>query len=157
MMEALRQYVTVLTAAAILCAILTGLLGKKGLSAGIMRLLCGLVMMLCVFRFDWSGKWSDFLDVTDTIRREGELAAASGELESRNAIAASIKAQTEAYILDKAAELGASVQAEVSVNADLRPDGAVLTGNVSPYVKSRLSALLETQLGIAKEALVWQN
>lgn len=106
MMEALRQYVTVLTAAAILCAILTGLLGKKGLFAGIMRLLCGLVMMLCVFRFDWSGKWSDFLDVTDTIRREGELAAASGELESRNAIAASIKAQTEAYILDKAAELG---------------------------------------------------
>lgn len=83
MMEALRQYVTVLTAAAILCAILTGLLGKKGLSAGIMRLLCGLVMVLCVFRFDWSGKWSDFLDVTDTIRREGELAAASGELESR--------------------------------------------------------------------------
>ena len=69
-MEALRQYVTVLTAAAILCAILSGLLGKKGLSAGIMRLLCGLVMMLCVFRFDWSGKWSDFLDVTDTIRRE---------------------------------------------------------------------------------------
>lgn len=156
-MEALRQYVTVLTAAAILCAILSGLLGKKGLSAGIMRLLCGLVMMLCVFRFDWSGKWSDFLDVADTIRREGELAAASGELESRNAIAASIKAQTEAYILDKAAELGASVQAEVSVNADLRPDGAVLTGNVSLYVKSRLSALLETQLGIAKEALVWKN
>ena len=110
-----------------------------------------------VFRFDWSGKWSDFLDVTDTIRREGELAAASGELESRNAIAVSIKAQTEAYILDKAAELGASVQAEVSVNADLWPDGAVLTGNVSPYVKSRLSALLETQLGIAKEALVWKN
>ena len=92
MMEALRQYVTVLTAAAILCAILTSFLGEKGLSAGLMRLLCGLVMVLCVFRFDWSGKWSNLLDVTDTIRREGELAAASGELESRNAMAASIKA-----------------------------------------------------------------
>ena len=157
MMEALRQYVTVLTAAAILCAILTSFLGEKGLSAGLMRLLCGLVMVLCVFRFDWRGKWFNLLDVTDTIRREGELAAASGELESRNAMAASIKAQTEAYILDKAAELGASVQAVVSVNEELRPDGAVLTGNVSPYVKSRLSALLEIQLGIAKEALVWKN
>ena len=156
-MEALRQYVTVLTAAAILCAILTSFLGEKGLSAGLMRLLCGLVMVLCVFRFDWRGKWFNLLDVTDTIRREGELAAASGELESRNAMAASIKAQTEAYILDKAAELGASVQAVVSVNEELRPDGAVLTGNASPYVKSRLSALLEIQLGIAKEALVWKN
>ena len=156
-MEALRQYVTVLTAAAILCAILTSFLGEKGLSAGLMRLLCGLVMVLCAFRLDWSGKWSNLLDVTDTIRRNGAKAAASGEWESRNAMAASIKAQTEAYILDKAAELGASVQAVVSVNEELRPDGAVLTGNVSPYVKSRLSALLEIQLGIAKEALVWKN
>ena len=150
------RYVLSLITAALIGGILTGLL-PGGSCGKLLKLLCGVFLLAAVLRP--LGK----LELPDV-----ELWLSQQDLDARAAVeegmgyARSQKRQVicsrlEAYILDKAAELGASVQAEVSVNADLRPDGAVLTGNVSPYVKSRLSALLETHLGIAKEALVWKN
>ena len=85
------------------------------------------------------------------------LAAASGELESRNAIAASIKAQTEAYILDKAASLNATVTAEVVVTEENIPqvDTVRLTGAVAPYARGQLAAWMEQTLGIDREKQIW--
>ena len=150
------KYVLSLVTAALIGGIVTGFF-PDGSFRRLLRLLCGVFLLTVVLAPVSALEMPDLdgwlagldMDAWDAVQQGEDYVA----LRRREGICERL----EAYILDKAAELGASVQAVVSVNADLRPDGAVLTGNVSPYVKSRLSALLETQLGIAKEALVWKN
>ena len=68
-----------------------------------------------------------------------------------------IKEKSQAYILDKAAELDASITADVTISEEElpKPLSVVISGQVSPYNRKRLESILETDLGIAKENQVW--
>jgi hypothetical protein len=74
-----------------------------------------------------------------------------------DAIRASIKARSEAYILDKAAELALSVEVEVTLSNDEipLPVSVRVSGKASNYAKSRLQAIITQDLGINKEHQVW--
>ena len=71
------------------------------------------------------------------------------------AMTAVIKAQTETYIEDKAEALGATVTAGVTLAGDMLPWQVELTGEVSPYVKTRLAQTIWAELGIPEERQVW--
>lgn len=45
-MESIRQYLLSITAAAVICSLITGIMGKKGTYAAIVRMLCGLFMAI---------------------------------------------------------------------------------------------------------------
>ncbi len=68
-----------------------------------------------------------------------------------------IKEETQAYILDKAKALGASLRAEVMVSGGSLPvpERVFLTGEVSAHQREALEAILWEDLGIAKEDQVW--
>ena len=67
-----------------------------------------------------------------------------------------IKAKTEAYILDKAKNIGAEISAEISLN-DLVPTGITVVGNLSPYARSSLAAIITHELNIPPEAQIWKS
>ena len=96
----------------------------------------------------------------DTVMMEMEAdARASGiEIANRDLLARIIQEKTEAYILDKAGQLGLQLQAEVSVSETEEPVpwAVVLSGEVKPDQKRRLEAILEQELGIARENQQWQ-
>ena len=156
-MASARQYVISVTAAAIACAVVLSL-SPKGAAHGVLKMLCGIFLTFTVLspisRIDFGELIEDF-----TLRYDldGEAAAAFGEELSRDAMADIIKAETEAYILDKAAELNATLEAEVTVSdADTPvPVAVALRGEVSPYAKQRLAAIIEEDLGISKEDQLW--
>lgn len=157
-MDALRQYILSVTAAALICGILSGLV-QNGAAKEILRLLCGLFLTIVVIRpligldleklTDWS------LDRVP----EGESMAALGENMARQAAAEIIKSETEAYILDKAAALNASLTVEVTVSGDDTPLPVAVTlrGEIAPNARQQLEHILQTELGIAKEDQQWNG
>ena len=82
--------------------------------------------------------------------------AAEGTALAADAKADIITAQVEAYILDKAALYQAPVTVDVTLDEEGTPVSVRLSGAVSPYAKTRLSEMMETDLGIKKEAQQWE-
>ena len=67
--------------------------------------------------------------------------------------------KAEAYILEIAGQLSASVTVEVSVGGDSIPvpQSVRLDGAVTPYAKSRLQTIISEELGISKENQIWTS
>lgn len=155
-MEAVRNYILAITAAAILCGIVTALMGGKGTSTALAKLVCGIFMAMVVvsplvnLEFDGWTAW------TSQISFDAEAAAAEGEAVAEEMYAAIIKEQTESYILDKAKALGVSAAVEVTVEEGL-PAAVWLSGDFSPYAKARLTAYISEELGIPKEDQQWNG
>lgn len=153
-MEGLRQYVISVTAAALLCAALTGMT-RKSPAGELIRMLCGLVLTFTVLYPISRVKLAEMTIAPPAW--EGESMAAQGEKIARETLRDIIKSDTEAYILDKAAALDLSVRVKVSLSEDTVPVpvGVILSGAVSPYARSQLTNVIEKELGIPKENQLW--
>lgn len=157
MMEAAGRYIVSVSAAAILCGILKSILPSKGTHAAILRLVSGIFLSLVTIQPLAHVDLVALPAISDAYVSEAQSAAAQGEFQSRRAAADIIKAQAEAYILDKARLLHGELTVEVTLS-DGEPPIPVsvrLTGSISPYAKSRLSAILQEDLGISKENQIW--
>ena len=156
-MEPLRQYVLSIAVAAILCGLVLSM-APKGQFQGILKLVCGVFLALLVIepvtRLDPSGLLFRF---RGDWQADGAAAAAFGEEAARDATSSYIKQESEAYILDKARDLGFSLDVDVSVGEDdlPLPEVAVIRGSMPESVRRELAQLIEENLGIAKENLQW--
>jgi len=156
-MEDIRTYLLSITAAAIVCGLLTRFLGNKGLLGSTVKLLAGIFMALTVIG-PWVNIRIDALgDLRFGIAESAEDAAAAGENSAREAMSEIIIAQTQAYILDKADALGAQLAVTVELSGDMPPVpcGVRLEGRVSPYAKKVISDMIEQELGIGMEEQIW--
>lgn len=155
-MEGLRQYAVSVVSAALICGIVSSM-SSGGASKEILRLLSGIFLAFAVLvpiaRVDL-GKLElpDLLDASDasSISQEGVDTA-------RKSMASLIQAHTEAYIVDKATALHASLTAQVTVSDDEIPIPVAvrLTGAVSPHVRRQVEDFIQEDLGIARENQKW--
>lgn len=156
-MEVVREYLLGVTCAAILSGILCALADEKHTGGALVKLLCGIFLCLTLVR-PLSGLRLEELTIENRqFSREGEAAAQTGMEYARQAEMQLIKSRTEAYILDKAAQYDLRLEVEVTVSHGEIPvpESVILRGQVSPYAKSRLMDLLETDIGIPKEKQQW--
>lgn len=156
-MTGIRQYLISITAAAVFCGIVTSFLDKKSVPAALVKLLAGLFLSFTVISPWVKLQFYDITDYAVDITSDAAIAVEAGEIAAQEALVSRIKSETEAYILDKAASWGAELTVEVTI-ADSDPpipSAVRLTGAVSPYVKAMLSQMLETDIGIPKEAQIW--
>lgn len=156
-MEDIKIYLLGIVGAAVICGIITRFVGEKGTQGAMVKLIAGLFLTFTVIRpianIRLDG-WSDFADLYSD---SGVEAAAAGERMTKDALRSSIKAQTEAYILDKAAALALNLEVDVTLSDDEIPIPATvrLSGKSSPYAKLRLQAIITQDLGIDKEHQIW--
>lgn len=152
-MEALRQYIISVTAAGLICGVVTGLF-PNGTGAAIMKLVCGVFLSYAVLapvtQMDLGELAAQSWAVAD-----GSDAVATGESLSQEARGQFIKQRLEAYILDKASSLGLELQAEVTLEDGQLPTAVKLTGQAAPYQRKQLERILALELGIAKENQQW--
>ena len=156
MMEAVRAWLTSVVLVSVLLSAAQSLIPPgtvrkaAGFTGGLILLL---VLLRPVLEADLDRLALDFSDYQTAVEeRQAELADTQTE-----AMASIIAEQTEAYILDKAGELGA----EVTVRVETRTGGdgvpvpwsAELTGAQS----ETLASALETELGIPAERQVWHE
>lgn len=123
------------------------------------RMISGLIMTITVLAPLSDLLGADLPVVDPELIQAGESLRTEGEAISRNAMADIIIRNTQAYILDKANEQGASLSAEVTVSDDTIPvpEAVTLRGTISPYSKLRLEGIIETELGITKENIRWME
>lgn len=156
MMAAAREWLTALTALTLLLSV-AQLLTPQGTLREIVSFIGGLLLLLVLLQ-----PLTD-VELTDLT---AELSACQTELEQRQdelerqqteALTTRIEAETEAYIWDKAREMGLTLT--VQVTAQPNHDGvpvpvrAVLNGQRS----EALAAWLETELGLPAEGQVWNE
>ena len=156
MMEAVRAWLTSLVLVSLLLSVAQSLI-PEGTLRRAASFTGGLILLFALLQpvlgADLDRLALDFSDYQTAVEeRQAELADTQTE-----AMASIIAEQTEAYILDKADELGA----EVTVRVETRTGGdgvpvpwsAELTGARS----EALASALETELGIPAERQVWHE
>ena len=155
-MNALVRYVLSVTAAALLVSILRTISGGGSMSR-LTKLLSGLFLAITVLsplvhlEIPDPGSWLEYH------LAEGEAAAADGEAMAKAYTDAIISAEVEAYILDKAADLGCAISAEVRLDDGGMPRSLVLSGEISTARKAELTRMLARDLGLGEEAVTWSD
>lgn len=156
-MEAFGRYIVSVTAAAILCGVLKSILPGKGAVNALLQLITGIFLSFVVIRPLTQVSLRNLPMLSADYLTDAEAASAEGVILAGEAMADIIKSQAEAYILDKAHLLQAEVTVSITLSDGIPPVPiyASLTGTVSPYVKTRLTEILSSDLGIAKENQIW--
>lgn len=158
-MGSIREYLMQVTAVAIICGIVTAIVGKKGTGGAVIRLMTVLFMAMTILGPFASLKVSQFTDFFTDIQVDSDAIVSAGSESSREKIGEVIKEKIQAYILDKAADLGADLTVQVTISADALPvpTSVQLRGAVSPYAKSKLSQYIQQDLGIPLEEQEWES
>lgn len=154
MMELLRTWLTGITAAAILCALANSLM-PEGSVRRVGRLACGLVMLAAVLRPLVEVEALSPGDLLEDYAAQTDVQAQTLE-EERNALLKSIiEQECAAYIVDKAAQMGAACTAQVTCQLGedgiFLPQSAAVQGSLTPRQQEDLARILEEELAIPRD------
>ena len=152
-MASVRTYLLSVTAAAVICSVVSKLV-TKGAPSAVIRMLCGGFMALVVLSPLVSVRLEDLNFYLTDVRAEGQAITDEGKMAAEDAISQRIRDQLGTYILDKAGTMGAVLDVEVELDGFM-PCSVELRGPVSPYAKAVLESYISDQLGIGKEAQHW--
>lgn len=153
-MEGLRQYAISVVAAAIICSILTRLASQDSVK-GLIRLLSGLILTIVVIRPIVQMELPSLKEITLPQMSDADFAVEEGKELAQDSMQDIMKSTCEAYILNKASELGADIHVNVSVNSQHIPFAAKIMGEVTSDIRKQLERTLEEDLGITKENQSW--
>lgn len=156
-MEDIRQYIFSVIAASLLCAIVNTLLGKRGTIGAAIKMLTSLLVTITALSPLITLQLSNFSYFFEEINGNATAVAEEGSQMAKEASAVIIKQNTEAYILDKAASLGVTIEVEVKLDSTnmLIPELIYIQGNVSPYIKECLIQYIVNDLAIPEEKQIW--
>lgn len=154
-MEGIGQYVMGAAAVAVICALVLGLFPKKDGISGIIRMLCGAVMTLSLVSPFLGRRLEDLSGISCAMDREASAAVEQGEAMAQKELEEIIKSRCEAYILDKAKELGVQITVRITLDGQQIPAMAEIQGQLSPYAKGTLKRILEKDLGIGEANQRW--
>jgi stage III sporulation protein AF len=160
MTDSIRQWITSITCAAMLAAVLQAFLPQNGMGK-IGRLVGGLLLLIATVQPLLSLDYDALAQSWAEITQAEESDTASLEQTSRDILKTVIEQQTGAYILDKAEELGISCQVEVSYiwgeDGTASPSQVRVTSDDAQEDLEELAALIETELGIPRSCQVYER
>lgn len=155
-MNGIQNWVLSVVAAGLICGIAGSMASGSAASAGVIKLTSGIFLILAVLGPVLRMDFTSLQVIPESVLQEAEAVAASGREQAENAVSAVIKTQTEAYILDKAASLGLSLQVRTELSEDgMLPEHVYLEGQAAPAVRQRLQRIITEDLGIPKEKQSW--
>jgi len=154
-MRSLGEYIVSVTAAAIVCAIVGGMM-PKGTAKEILRLVGGLFLVFAVIRPAADLRLPDLSAMGEGYREDAALAAAEGENQALETVRLRIKQDLAAYILDKAGELGLELTVEVILeDSGYLPEAVRVSGDAAPEAKQEMLRYLTRELGIQEDQIQW--
>lgn len=151
---AIKEYLISVTAASVVCGIIRSIAGKKGSIASSVKMLSGVFMVIVMIAPIVDLRVDNIRLYTDGLTSEVQSAANVGQSAALEEMESIIISQTQAYILDKAAEMKADLDVSVFL-CDCVPCEVQIIGAASPHVKAQLSKFIEDNLGISAEDQIW--
>ena len=156
-LKAIYQYFLALTAAGLLCAMIQSFLPKDG-TGRITRLACGLLLLLVTLRPILHLDADDMFRYLTQLELKKDFAVSGVEIQSRDLTARIISRKLQAYVLDKAAEMGVKIQVEIQM--DQRGtwpsiSSIQISGTLTTEQQEQLSEILETDLAIPRSRQVF--
>lgn len=155
----MKGYLLRLTAAAILSSLI-GNLAPKGASGRGARIAAGLLVLLAAFspigKIDTLGAAQDLLKGMTADPLESDFLTKS----SRELMSSLISGEAEAYILDKALEMGFSPEVTVTVSVREHypvPWTVTLDGEMTEVQRNALSKIIVKDLDIPEERQEWKT
>ena len=153
MMELLRAWLTGITAAAILCALANSLM-PEGAVRRVGKLACGLLMLSAILRPLVEVEALSPGDLLKDYQARAAVQAQTLEEERNAALKSVIEQEFAAYIVDKAAQMGAACTAQVTCQLGedgvFLPRSAALQGSFTPQQQEELARILEEELAIPR-------
>lgn len=160
MMEGVRVWLMSILAVSLLCALAEALM-PKGPVKGVGKLVCGLVLAAVVVspvvRLDLEGgrQWLEDWNVGLEQREEELKKQVDEEMKTI------IEQEYEAYIVDKAAQLGAQCTARVECRQEgegvYLPETVWISGSLAPQQREALSGALLEELGLLPGELHYEE
>lgn len=157
MIDAVRSYLLRLTVAAFFSALVLTLI-PNGLSKRAATLVCGLIMLLLALSPLVQLDEQALAAAISRIELEQEQTRTGVELRNRELVAQIISARVQAYILDKAAEMGMQLEVEITMNTDAStpyPEAVTLRGEATPAQRQKLGTYLYESYALVPERQVW--
>ncbi len=156
-MGQIGTYLISVCTCAIVCSVLTRILGSKGMVSAVVKMLCGIFMTVTVISPLLNISVRNLNDYTLNFQQDAEHVVGDGKQSAKEELASIITEQTCAYILDKANSMNVNLQVQVSLSEDdiPLPNSVTLKGNASPYAKQVISAWITSELGIPVEEQTW--
>lgn len=153
----MKDYILSIIAVAIVCGIVNGLLREMTGTGQIIKILAGVLMAITVIKPLTSISFSHIADYLDGLSVTADAFVVEGRSAAQESIVSIIKSRSEAYILDKANQMGLDIAVEVELDAGNNsiPCGVTISGALSPYAKNVLTDYITNDLGIPKENLKW--
>jgi len=158
-MDAVRTYLLALSAAALLCGTVMALLPKGGVRR-VAGLSCGLLLSLAALGPFVRLDGDTLAQAISRYRMQAEEQRTGVEVRNRELVSAIIKEKTETYILDKAADMGLTLEVEVTMedrDQSPYPQAVRLTGHATAEQKAVLSAYLEDNFAIPADRQEWSS
>ncbi|MBQ2412932.1 MAG: hypothetical protein II313_05865 [Anaerotignum sp.] len=136
------------------CGILSSFFSESAMKP-LIKVLCSLFLIISVIvpfsNLDISELFFPaFEEMIDT-----EVILSHGEAIAREEAEKRIKENCEAYILNKAKQLGGNIMVAIQLNEESIPAFAEIEGEYTEDIRRQLEISLESELGIAKENQQW--
>ena len=156
-MEAIREYLIGVIAAALLCGIVSSLIPEKSTVGSAVKLTAGFLMLLAVLRPWTSIRPEGLFRWAEDISADCSGIVAEGEAMGMESYRESIIRQLEAYILKEAEAYDCHLDVEISLSTDAIPVPSEIRffGEVSPFARQALKHSLSEKLGLSREDLIW--
>ena len=153
----MKEYVLSIIISAIISGIVSSFFDRNKSSGKIMHILTGILMTITVISPLKKITFSEFSNYFDNISATAGIYANEGKSINQENTAAIIKQSTEAYILDKAKNMGLDISVEVELNENNSvPCGIMISGDVAPYERDILCDYIYDTLGITRENQQWK-
>ena len=155
-MEELKQCLLRIITAALICAVIQTFQQQR-IAKALTNLVCGLILTVTVITPFRKFSIPVSFEPVVSMSTEASVSAVEGEEMSREALSYIIKTETEAYIQDKATELGAQIDVAVTLSSEEIPVpvSAVIRGTFTDQIRENVQEILFTDIGIAKENITW--
>lgn len=153
----MKAYFLSIVAVALLTAIIRKLVGEQGTMASALKLMTGLLLTFAVISPLKDFHFSGMNDIAGSYASDAEQLVREGEKITSEAVSSIITQRTRAYIIEKAKTYDADLEVSVTLTSEdiPRPYAVTIKGNISPYVKSELQNIIQSDLGIPKEHQTW--
>lgn len=158
-MSGLQNYLLSVSAAALLMSLLLALL-PSGHVKQTAKFTGALLVVLAVVAPVVKLNADDLARSIAMLQMEKEQLRTGVEVKNREILAELIKEQSEAYILDKAEELGLTLSVDITLREEgdyPYPIAVTLWGEAAEGDKMLLERIIEQDIGIVRERQEWKN